>query len=178
MTPTEQSATSGSRQEASSAITRHDPVRTPVTQLLTPSLGLARAAAVAGLLYVWRNAVQAAASFPIGALADRVGHRHLLVIGYAVGVATAALTALAFAKVLPVSVLPMFVVIFGLAGCYTAAEESLEATLTASYIPGPTRGLGFGVVGTVNGIGDFISSAGVRSLWTAGRLAARSSDIE
>ena len=66
------------------------------TQLLTGSMGVVRAAQVAGLLYVCRNAVQVIMSFPIGALADSVGHTKVLVIGYVLGALTAFLTAFAF----------------------------------------------------------------------------------
>lgn len=44
------------------------------TTMLTPSLGVIQAAQVAGLLYVWRNVVQVAVSYPVGLVADRVGH--------------------------------------------------------------------------------------------------------
>jgi MFS family permease len=135
------------------------------TQLLTPGLGLARAAQVAGLLYVWRNVTQTLVSYPIGALADRFGHRRLLVMGYAVGALTAALTAVAFAT--SSYRLLSLVGIFTLAGLYTAVEESLEATLTAAYVAEPIRGIGYGALGTVNGVGDFVSSAAVGFLWTA-----------
>jgi MFS family permease len=67
------------------------------TQLLAPSMGLIEAAQVAGLLYVWRNVVQVATSYPIGVLADRYGQRCVLIAGYALGVLTASLTTLAFA---------------------------------------------------------------------------------
>jgi len=53
----------------------------PVARLLTASMGVVQAARVAGLLYVWRNGVQVAVSFPIGSLADRLGHVPILVAG-------------------------------------------------------------------------------------------------
>jgi MFS family permease len=65
------------------------------TTLLTPSMGVVQAAQVAGLLYVGRNVVQAAVSWPVGWLADKAGHLAVLVVGYALGAATAGLTALA-----------------------------------------------------------------------------------
>ncbi len=136
------------------------------TQLLTPEMGVVRAAEVAGLLYVWRNVVQTGVSFPIGALADRYGHRRLLVIGYALGAGTAALTAIAFAISLNQRLL-LLGTIFTLAGLYIAVEEALEATLAAEYVPEANRGVGYGLMGTVNGIGDFLSSVSVGFLWTA-----------
>lgn len=136
------------------------------TQLLTPEMGVVRAAEVAGLLYVWRNVVQTGVSFPIGALADRFGHRRLLVIGYALGAGTAALMAITFA--MPAAQhLPLLGATFTLAGLYIAVEEALEATLTAEYVPEANRGVGYGLLGTVNGIGDFLSSVSVGFLWTA-----------
>jgi MFS family permease len=136
------------------------------TQLLTPHFGVARAAGVAGLLYVWRNIVQTAASFPIGALADRIGHRRVLVLGYALGAATAMLMAATFAA-RATTPLPLLAAVFTLAGLYIAVEEALEATLTADYVPEAVRSLGYGLLGTVNGIGDLVSSVAVGFLWTA-----------
>jgi Arabinose efflux permease len=66
------------------------------TTLLTPRLGTIEAAQVAGLLYVWRNVVQVAVSYPAGAAADRIGHQPVLIVGYVLGALTSALTALAF----------------------------------------------------------------------------------
>ena len=63
------------------------------TQLLTASLGVVHAAQVAGLLYVWRNVVQVAVSFPVGVLADRFGSLPVLVAGYVLGALTAMLRA-------------------------------------------------------------------------------------
>lgn len=135
------------------------------TQLLTSSMGVTHAAMVAGLLYVWRNAVQTLVSFPIGALADRFGHRRLLVIGYAVGVSVAALTSIAFAT--QANNLVLLVIIFTLAGLYSAVQEALEATLAAEYVPQSVRGTGFGLLASVNGVGDLMSSAVVGFVWTA-----------
>ena len=134
------------------------------TQLLTPQFGVVQAAQVAGLLYVGRNIVQVLASFPIGVLADRFGQRRVLVGGYVLGVATSALMALAFA--LDLTSLMLLGLIFTLAGLYIAVEEALEATLTASYVGEDIRGISYGALGSVNGIGDFVSSVAVGLLWT------------
>lgn len=137
------------------------------TQLLAPKMGVTRAAQTAGLLYVWRNIVQTVASFPVGAIADRLGHRSVLSLGYALGAGTASLMALAFVTATTVQWFPLLVVIFTLAGLYIAIEEALESSMTAELVPAATRSIGYGVLGTVNGIGDFISSATVGFLWTA-----------
>jgi MFS family permease len=135
------------------------------TQLLTSSMGVVKAAQVAGLLYVGRNVVQVIASFPVGALADRFGASMILRFGYALGTLTAVLTALAF--VLPAGNLTLLAVVFAVAGLYMAVQEALEATVTAELVPAEVRGLGFGALGTVNGATKFVSSALVGILWTA-----------
>lgn len=135
------------------------------TQLLSPSIGIVRAAQAAGILYVWRNIVQVLASYPIGIAADRLGHRLVLIIGYALGVATAALVALAFA--LDTDRLTILGVIFLLAGLYVAVQEALEPTVTAEIVDQGTLATGYGALGTVNGVAKFVSSAGVGILWSA-----------
>lgn len=134
------------------------------TRLLTPSLGLVDAAQLAGLLFVWRNVVQVLASYPIGALADRVGHLPLLVCGYALGALTAALTAWAF--VAGTATLALLAGIFLCAGLYVAVEEALEPTVSAEMIDAQVLSLGYGALGTVNGVARFVSSAAVGLVWS------------
>ena len=64
--------------------------------LLRPAHGPIRAAQLAALLYVIRNMVYAGASFPIGALADRMRKTPLLSGGYFCAALVAAATALLF----------------------------------------------------------------------------------
>jgi MFS family permease len=135
------------------------------THLLTADHGVLVASELAGALYVLRNLVTALVAFPIGALADRVGHRRVLVVGYALGVATAASMALAFA--LGLTSLWYLAGVFVLAGTYTAIQDSLEDSLTAELVPAPSRGLAYGVLGSVNGVGDLVSSTGLGLLWSA-----------
>lgn len=134
------------------------------TQLLTDQMGVVKAAQVAGLLYVGRNVVQVAASYPVGALADRFGASMVLRFGYALGTLTALLTALAF--VLTAGNLSLLAGIFAVAGLYMAVQEALEATVTAELVPAEVRGLGFGALGTVNGATKFFSSSAIGILWT------------
>lgn len=135
------------------------------TALLTPAMGVVQAAQVAGLLYVWRNIVQVAASWPAGWLADRVGHLPVLVAGYALGAATAILTALAFWQ--SVDSVAWLATIFLIAGLYVAVQEALESTITADLTEAPTLTMSIGALGTVNGAAKFISSATVGVAWTA-----------
>ncbi len=134
------------------------------TQLLTASMGVVPAAQVAGLLYVWRNLVQVAVSFPIGVLADRFGHLPTLVIGYALGGLTAVLTALAF--LFHIESLVLLGVIFLIAGLYMAVQEALETTITAEMVDKEILAMSIGALGTVNGAAKLVSSTMVGVLWT------------
>ena len=135
------------------------------TQVLTPSLGVVRAAQIAGLLYVGRNVVQVVASYPIGVLADRVGSLPVLVGGYLLGVTAAVLTALCFH--LETESLQLLAVVFVVAGLSIAVQEALESTVTAGLVTEATLGTSLGALGTVNGAAKLLSSSAVGVLWTA-----------
>ena len=62
--------------------------------------------------------------------------------------------------------LPRFVVIFGVAGLVNGIQDTLEGATTADLVPAEHRGLGFGLLGAVNGGGDLVSSLVVGALWT------------
>ena len=135
------------------------------TSLLTVSMGVVQAAQVAGLLYVWRNVVQVAVSYPVGVLADRVGHLSVLIAGYVLGALTAVLTTLAFW--FGVDSVALLAGIFFIAGLYVAVQEALESTVTAEMVQPDTLAMSYGALGTVNGAAKFISSATVGVVWTA-----------
>jgi len=135
-------------------------------QMLTPEMGAARAGQIALALYVLHNVLYAGMSFPIGALADRIGKRGLLAVGYGV----AALMGIGWIVAVP-SVW-MLGLLFALGGTFIAAEDALEGVLAADLLPEDVRGTGYGVLATVNGLGDFLSSVVVGALWTAVNPAA------
>jgi MFS family permease len=128
---------------------------------LTPRFGAVRAATISVGLYALHNIVYAAISYPAGALADRINKRVLLALGYTVGAATAFLLAL------NISSLPVLAAAFILGGAYVGMEETLEDSLAAELLPDVVRGMGFGTMALVNGVGDFISSICVGWLWAA-----------
>ena len=130
-------------------------------QLLTPRYGALRGSAIAVALYTFHNVVYAAASFPAGALGDRIGRRGVLAVGYFF----AAAMSVGFILVPPH--LPELVGLFGLAGLYVAMQDTLEKGVAAELLPREVRATGFGVLATVNGIGDFVSSIMVGFLWSA-----------
>src|SRR5580692_4960482 len=86
------------------------------SQILAPRVGAGRAAAISVGLYTFYNMVNAAASYPAGALGDRIGKRNLLALGYLTG--TAACAGFIFAS----PTIPILVLLFGLAGIHGAMQ--------------------------------------------------------
>lgn len=129
-------------------------------QILTPRFGFARASVIAVGLYTFFNLVNAAATYPAGALADRMSKRGILAAGYLFGV-------VAFAGfIFEPPTIPMLALLFGLAGIHDAVQQSVEKSLAAEILTTTIRGSGFGVLAAVNGVGDLISSVAVGLLWT------------
>jgi MFS family permease len=129
-------------------------------QILTPRFGFARASTIAVALYTFFNVVNAAASYPAGALADRIGKRSVLAAGYLLAV-------IAFAGfIFEPPTIPMLALLFGIAGVHDAVQQSVEKSLAAEILPSSIRGSGYGVLAATNGIGDLISSVIVGVLWT------------
>jgi MFS family permease len=77
----------------------------------------------------------------------------------------AALMAIAIMTV-PVSIWT-FALIFILGGTNVALEETAEDSLCAELVDEKHHGMAFGLLATVNGVGDFLSSLIVGLLWTA-----------
>lgn len=135
------------------------------TQLLTGSHGAVTAAQIAALLYALRNVLYTAASYPVGTLSDRFSRRGILVLGYVLGAVVMVGFVVAFLT--ETSSILWLGVLFSLAGVYIAVEDALEGVLTADLVPEVSiRGTAYGVMGTVNGVGDFLSSAIVGLLWS------------
>jgi MFS family permease len=131
------------------------------TQKLTPELGAAKAASIAVALYVLHNIFYAGFAFIAGWLADRFPKNLVLASGYALAAVMA--PAIIF---LPLTVWT-FGAIFILGGVYVAIEETLEDSFCAELVGEEHHGMAFGTLATVNGVGDFLSSIIVGTLWTA-----------
>ena len=130
-------------------------------QKLTLSLGAALATTIAVTLYVLHNVFYASFSLVAGWLADRMRKNLLLALGYAL----AGFMAMAIVF-LPASIWSL-VFVFGAGGIYVAVEETVEDSLCAELVRPDHHGMAFGVLATVNGIGDFLSSIVVGALWSA-----------
>jgi len=130
------------------------------TTVLEPGMGLLDASRYAALLYLLRNVVYALASYPIGALSARFARTRYLAVGYGV----AAVTFLGFAIAVPS--LWWFTGCFILAGIFIAWEDTMEGVAVRDYVPESVAGTAYGLLGVVNGVGDFASSLIVGALWT------------
>jgi MFS family permease len=130
------------------------------TVKLTPALGATKAASIATALYLLHNVFYAVFSMVAGWLADRVNKGVLLAGGYF----------LAAVMTMGIVLLPMTVwtlaFTFLIGGVYVGMEETLEDSFCAELVPEPQHGMAFGTLATVNGVGDFVSSAVVGLLWT------------
>jgi MFS family permease len=130
------------------------------TQKLTPELGAAKAASVAVGFYVLRNIFYAGFAYVAGWLADRFKKHFVLASGYALAAVMALLIVVA-----PMTI-GLLGIVFVLSGMYVAIEETLEDSFCAELVGEEHHGMAFGVLATVNGIGDFLSSIIVGALWT------------
>jgi MFS family permease len=136
------------------------------TQAWTPTYGPIRAAHLAMAFYIGYNVIYTLSCYFSGALADRFPKQWVLAIGYSFAVIPAT------ALILPGASIAKFAVVFCFSGLYMGVWETLESTTAATMLPASVRGTGFGVLATVNGIGDFVSSAAVGTLWVVSpRLA-------
>jgi MFS family permease len=131
------------------------------TQKLAPELGAAKAASVAVGFYVLRNIYYAGFAYVAGGLADRFKKQFVLAFGYALAAVMALLIVAA-----PMTIW-LLGIIFILSGMHVAIGETLEDSFCAELVGEEQHGMAFGVLATVNGVGDFLSSIIVGALWTA-----------
>lgn len=136
------------------------------TEAWTHRFGAARAALWAMLFYVGYNVVYAGTCYGAGALADRLPQRGVLAVGYALAVIPAA------ALLIPGASFLKFGFVFGVSGLYMGIWETVEKSSAAAYLSPEIRGTGFGLLATVNGVGDFLSSVLVGVLWAITPVAA------
>jgi len=117
-------------------------------------------AAIAVLLYTVHNAATAAAAYPAGAVADRVGRRAILVAGMALFAGASIVFAFGSSNVAVLGIL------FAAVGTSTGMVETAQGAYASQIVPDRLRGRGFGLLGLVEGAGDLVSSVVVGVLWT------------
>jgi MFS family permease len=129
------------------------------SEALAPSLGVIAASSISALLYVLLNVGAAVFAYVFGALGDRFSKRNLLALGYLIF----SVYCTGFIM-LPPSIVN-YAFLFMLAGVETGAIDAGERSYAADLLGENNRGTGFGVLSTVNGIGDFASSVTAGILW-------------
>jgi len=130
------------------------------SELLTPGHGKNTAAQLALALYTAYNIAATVISIPAGRHGDRRSLASILVGGtaaFAIAYAVLALT--------PAS-LPILAVGFVLAGIGIGCVETAETAAVAHRAPQPLRGSAFGLLATVQSLGNFTASAIAGLLWT------------
>ena len=130
--------------------------------------GGARAAVLAMSFYIGYNVVYTISCYVSGILADRFAKNWVLAIGYSMAVIPAV------ALLWPGDSFVKFGIVFAFSGLYMGVWETVENTTAAMLLPAQIPGVGFGVLASVNGVGDFISSAAVGALWVISPVWAMS----
>ena len=122
---------------------------------------VAAATSLAVLIYAGHNLIAAVVAYAGGHWIDRAGPR----LGFAAGALVYVVSYLLFA--LGSSGWPLLLIAFLLAGTGIGLAETAESSLVARLLPDRLRGSGFGLLGGVQSLGDFASSAVVGLLWSA-----------
>jgi len=131
-----------------------------VQEILTPINGITVAISISILLYTIRNVAQAFTDYVIGAFSDKVGRKIPMAF---FGFFLFGVTSLGFVYAMPN--IFYFVSLFILSGVSAAACTTLEKAYAADLLPSNLRGTGYGILQTIDGIGDFISSFIVGTIW-------------
>jgi MFS family permease len=122
---------------------------------------LTAATSLAILIYAAHNAFAALVALLGGHWIDRIGPRVVFTTGAALYVAAYGMFAVDF------HAWPPLLAAFVLAGSGIGLAETAESALFARLLPDELRGSGFGLLGLVQALGDFASTAMVGLLWTA-----------
>lgn len=134
---------------------------------LTPVVGVGPALVYSSAMYLGHNIINASLTFPLSVLSERLGSGRLLVLAFGLYVVVCATLAFGSTSVIAVGAC------FALAAIAISIVEPMEGTFATELLPAARRGTGFGALAAVNGVGDFVSSAGVGALWQfAGPFAA------
>jgi MFS family permease len=133
------------------------------TDVLNPGHGVHGATQIAIALYVIYHIAATITSFPAGGLSDKLGRRGPLLVT-AAGVVAFLLAYGLFAISGPVIVLVGLT--FALAGVGIGAAETAENAAVAAFAPDELRGSAFGLLATVQAIGNLAASAVAGLLYT------------
>jgi MFS family permease len=119
------------------------------------------------LVYAAINAAHTAVAYPAGRLADKVGKEKVLVIGYAVFAASAAMMALSYGSGYAYLVAVVY-------GAYAGISETLQRAVIPRYVSQEARGTAYGLYNLVVGVGFFAGGITFGTLWDLSGIAAAS----
>jgi MFS family permease len=138
-----------------------------VQQLLGQEYSFIAATSQGVLLYAFFNIVRACGEFGMGTLSDYVDRKKLLAI---FGFGFFGITVLGF--MVNTTSLWFWLLFFGCAGLSAGTVKALEKAHAAYILPEEVRGTGMGILQSVDGVGDLISSIVVGMLWSTVAPAA------
>ncbi len=133
------------------------------TDVLIPGRGVHAATQIGIALYVVYNIAATITSFPAGGLSDKLGRRGPLLVT-AAGVAAFLLAYGLFAISGPV--IAVLGVAFALAGVGIGCAETAEHAAVAAFAPDELRGSAFGLLATVQAVGNLAASGVAGLLYT------------
>ncbi|MEC4018503.1 MFS transporter [Streptomyces sp. H27-D2] len=134
------------------------------SDLLAPGHGTKTATTIALGLYTAYNAAATIASVPAGRLSDRLGTRGPVIV-MAAGVGAFALSYGLFT--IDAAAIAFLAVPFILAGIGIGAVETAQHSAVAALAPKDLRGSAFGMLATVQSLGNLAASTIAGVLWTA-----------
>ncbi len=130
-----------------------------MAESFVPTIGIMGASTLGTILYVFLNIGSAIFAYVFGALGDRYNKGKLLALAYlifsvyCIGFVVLSPTVLTYASLLL------------LAGVETGAIDSTARAYAAELLSKRERGTGLGVMSTIDGVGDFMSSTIAGSIW-------------
>lgn len=113
------------------------------------------------LLYAFFNIIRACSEFGMGSLSDYVNRKMLLAV---FGFGFFGITAIGFMA--QTTNLWFWLIFFGCAGLSAGTVKALEKAHAAYILPESVRGTGMGLLQSVDGVGDLVSSIMVGVLWS------------
>lgn len=119
------------------------------------------------LVYAAINAAHTVVAYPSGRLADRIGREKVLVIGYAIFAASAAMMTLSYGS----NYAYMVAVVYG---AYAGISETMQRAVIPRYVAPEARGTAYGLYNLVAGAGFFAGGVVFGALWDQSGIAAAS----
>lgn len=129
-------------------------------ELLKPMRGISNADWYSILLYIVFNIFYAFFSYPVGYVADLMGKKRVLLIGYLLSF----VSLLGFA--VSYSALWYIIALFILAGLAYAIVDGVQRAMAAELMPFHVHGTGYGILTAIIGLASLFANTVIGLLWT------------